>query len=71
MKIDPTSPPIMIPTIAPVDKPSSDSILSGVGLIDGVAVWVVDDVICEIVEDGVMIILDTTTISTVENKMYV
>jgi len=73
IKITPTTPPIMIPTTAPVERSSSDSILSEVGLTDGdvvwVVVWIVDEMVGKIVEDGVMIILDTTTISTVESKM--
>jgi len=63
-----TMPPIMNPTIAPAER-SSDSILSEVGFTDGVVVWIVDEMVGKIVEDGVMIILDTTTISTVENEM--
>ena len=60
MRITPTSTPITIPTMAPADRPSSDSVVPAVALTDGVA----DEVVSKMAEDGVMITLDTTTTST-------
>lgn len=60
MRITPTSTPATTPTMAPVDRPSSDSVAPPVELTDGVTA----EVVGKTVEDGVMITLDTTMTST-------
>ena len=67
MRIAPTSTPTTMPTMAPVDRPSSDSVAPPVELTDGVTGEVVGKTVE--VGDGVMITLDTTMTST-EGKLY-
>ena len=67
IRIAPTSTPTTMPTIAPVDRPSSDSVAPAVELTDGVTGEVVGKTVE--VGDGVMITLDTTMTST-EGRLH-